>query len=59
MNDQVFDDDGLRILTVALRHYLLVAEEDLFFPAESPSYYPLKIDSRKHTKRSVKEQNYK
>jgi len=26
---QVFDGDGLRILIVALRHYLLVAEEDL------------------------------
>ena len=29
MNDQVFDDDGLRSPTVTLRHDLLIAEEDL------------------------------
>ena len=28
VDDQVFDGNGFKILTVALRHYLFVAEED-------------------------------
>ena len=35
MNDQVFESNGLRILTVALRHRLLVAPEDRNRLAES------------------------
>jgi len=28
VDDQIFDGDGFNTLTVALRHHLLVAEED-------------------------------